>query len=63
MKILHAKLSIAALKEVVEEFVTRDPTDHSAVKQRVIEKFENGSVELHFVNGTATCNIVQSQLD
>ncbi len=61
MKIPHAKLSLAALQEVVEEFVTRDGTDHSRVKQRVIDvldQLETGSVELHFDNGTGTCNIV-----
>ena len=61
MKIPHLKISRVALKEVVEEFVTRDGTDHSGVKQRVIdvlEQLENGSVELHFDNDTCTCNIV-----
>ena len=61
MKIPHSKLSLVALKEVVEEFVTRDGTDHSGVKQRVIdvlERLEKGSVELHFNDDTCTCNIV-----
>lgn len=61
MKIPHSNLSRAALQEVVEEFVTRDGTDHSRVKQRVndvLEQLENGSVELHFDDDTLTCNIV-----
>jgi uncharacterized protein YheU (UPF0270 family) len=61
MKIPHAKLSLVALQEVVEEFVTRDGTDHSRVKQRVIDvldQLETGSVELHFDDRTRTCNIV-----
>jgi uncharacterized protein YheU (UPF0270 family) len=61
MKIPRSKLSAAALQQVVEEFVTRDGTDHSKVKQRVIdvlEQLENSIVELHFDNGTGTCNIV-----
>ena len=61
MKIPHSKLSRVALKEVVEEYVTRDGTDHSSVKQRVIdvlEQLQNGSVELHFEIETRTCNIV-----
>jgi uncharacterized protein YheU (UPF0270 family) len=61
MKIPHAKLSLGALQQVIEEFVTRDGTDHSNVKQRVIdvlEQLENGVVELHFENETGTCNIV-----
>lgn len=66
MKIPHTKLSFVALKEVVEEFVTRDGTDHSTVKQRVIdvlEQLENGSVELHFKSETRTCNIVTVSTD
>ena len=62
MKVPHAKLSPMALQEVVEEFVTRDGTDHSEVKQRVtdiLRQLENGVVELHFDEKTGTCNIVQ----
>ena len=63
MKIPHANLSQVALREVVEEFVTRDGTDHSEVDQRVIDillQLENGIVELHFDQETNTCNIVYS---
>lgn len=61
MKIPHAKLSQAALREVIQEFVTRDGTDNSTFKQRmtdVLHQLENGSVELHFDVQTNTCNIV-----
>ena len=61
MRIPYSIISCVALKEVVEEFVTRDGTDHSRVKQRVndvLEQLENGSVELHFDDETSTCNIV-----
>ncbi len=61
MKIPHAKLSQAALQEVIQEFVTRDGTDNSTFKQRmtdVLFQLENGSVELHFDIQSNTCNIV-----
>lgn len=54
-------LSQVALQEVVEEYVTRDGTDHSRVKQRVVdvlEQLHNGIAELHFDERTCTCNIV-----
>jgi uncharacterized protein YheU (UPF0270 family) len=61
MKIPHTKLSPIALKEVVHEFVTRDGTDHSMLKQRVtdvLSQLEMGTAELHFDIRTRTCNIV-----
>lgn len=61
MKIPHSKLSRTALTEVVEEFVTRDGTDHSEVNKRVadvLEQLKKGFVELHFDQKTGTCNIV-----
>lgn len=61
MKIPHGKLSPNALREIVDEFVTRDGTDHSNVNQRVVDvlkQLENGNVEMHFDNDTRTCNIV-----
>ena len=61
IKIPYTRLSTAALNEVVHEFVTRDGTDHSIVKQRVLavmKKLEDGSVELHFDSATASTNIV-----
>jgi uncharacterized protein len=63
MKIPHSFLSSAALDGVIAEFVTRDGTDHSKVKQRmidVLEQLENGRVELHFDDETGTCNIVMA---
>jgi uncharacterized protein len=61
MRIPHLQLSPAALRAVVEEFVTRDGTDHSSVEQRiqlVLHQLDIGSVELHFEQTTETCNIL-----
>ena len=60
MRIPHLHLSPAALRAIVEEFVTRDGTDHSSVEQRiqlVLRQLDVGSVELHFEQETETCNI------
>jgi uncharacterized protein YheU (UPF0270 family) len=61
MQIPHAILSPTALRAVVEEFVTRDGTDHSSVQRRietVIRQLDAGSVELHFDDATETCHIM-----
>ena len=61
MRIPHLQLSPAALRAVVEEFVTRDGTDHSSIEQRielVLLQLDTGSVELHFEGETETCNIL-----
>ena len=61
MKIPHGNLSPFALREIVEEFVTRDGTDHSEITQRVddvLVQLENGNVELYFDDRTRTCNII-----
>jgi uncharacterized protein len=61
MRIPRLQLSPAALRAVVEEFVTRDGTDHSSVEQRielVLHQLDVGSVELHFEQETETCNIL-----
>jgi hypothetical protein len=61
MRIPHTKLSPATLRAVVQEFVTRDGTDHSMVERRieqVLQELEAGHVELHFDDETETCNIV-----
>ena len=61
MRIPHAELSPATLRAIVEEFVTRDGTDHSPVERRiesVLRQLEAGQVELHFDDQTETCNIV-----
>ena len=63
IKIPHTRLSPAALSEVIHEFVTRDGTDHSIVKQRVLavmNQLEDGRVELHFDSATSSTNIVSS---
>ena len=61
MRIPHTQLSPTVLRAVVEEFVTRDGTDHSSVEQRiadVIHQLHAGRVELHFDAETAICNIL-----
>jgi len=57
----HSQLSPSALRGIVEEFVTRDGTDHTAVKQRietVLRQLDIGRVELHFDEDTESCNIL-----
>ena len=61
MQVPHRLLTAGALRAVIEEFVTRDGTDHSAVEQRielVLQQLEMGSVELHFEEESGTCNIL-----
>ena len=61
MRIPHLQLSPAALRAVIEEFVTRDGTDNSFVEQRiklVLRQLDVRTVELHFEQETETCNIL-----
>ena len=61
MRISPTLLSPAAFQAIVQEFVTRDGTDHSGIEQRiatVLRQLEAGCVELHFDTETETCNIV-----
>jgi uncharacterized protein YheU (UPF0270 family) len=61
MRIPTTLLSSAALRAVVEEFVTRDGTDHSSVEQRiekVMRQLDASLIELHFDETTETCNIL-----
>ena len=61
MRIPPTLLSPATLRAVVEEFVTRDGTDHSSVERRieaVMHQLDAGRVELHFDGKTKTCNIL-----
>ena len=61
MRIPHTKLSSAVLRAIVEEFVTRDGTDHSSVERRidmVLLQLHAGRAELHFDGETQTCNIL-----
>ncbi len=61
MRIPHLQLTPAVLRAVVEEFVTRDGTDHSSIEQRielVLRQLDAGVVELHFEQATETCNIL-----
>jgi uncharacterized protein len=60
MRIPHLQLSAAALRAVVEEFVTRDGTDNSSVERRielVLRQLDDGSVDLHFEQETESCSI------
>lgn len=62
MQISHLLLSPSALRAVLEEFVSRDGTDHSDVEHRietVRRQLDDGSAELHFEQATASCNILQ----
>lgn len=64
MRIPHTQLSSAALRAVVEEFVTRDGTDHTSVErriQKVLRHLDAGRVELHFDDTTETCNILVAE--
>ena len=61
MRISHTLLSPKALRGIVQEFVTRDGTDHTSVERRievVLRHLEAGKVEVHFDDETETCNIV-----
>lgn len=61
MRIPHTQLTPAALRGIVEEFVTRDGTDHSSVQVRieaVLRHLDAGRVEIHFDDETQTCNIL-----
>ncbi len=61
MRIPHTELAPATLRAIVQEFVTRDGTDHSPVEprvERVLRQLRAGRVELHFDDQTETCNIV-----
>jgi uncharacterized protein YheU (UPF0270 family) len=61
MHIPYMKLAPATLRSVIQEFVTRDGTDHSSVERRiesVLRQLEVGRAELHYDEQTETCNIV-----
>lgn len=64
MQIPYEQLTPNALRAVVQEFVSRDGTDHSSVERRieaVLRQLESGRVELHFDEQTETCNIVTAE--
>ena len=61
MRIPHSQLSPKALRGIIQEFVTRDGTDHSVVEARieaVLRQLNAGRVEIHFDDETETCNIL-----
>jgi len=62
MLIPHKQLSPAALRGIVEEFVSRDGTDHSSIERRietVLRQLDAGRVELHFDAESKTCTVLR----
>ncbi len=60
MRIPHRQLPAKTLNAVVQEFVTRDGTDHTPVVDRVedvIRLLDEGCAELHYDTDSGTCNI------
>ena len=61
MLIPHRLLTPGTVRAIVEEFVTRDGTDHSSIERRietVMRQLDAGLVELHFDGETETCHIL-----
>ena len=61
MLIPHKQVTPSTLRAIVEEFVTRDGTDHSQAELRiesVLRQLDSGRAELHFDEVNETCNIV-----
>ncbi len=61
MLIPHTRLSAAALQAVIEEFVSRDGTDHSSIERRidtVLSQLNAGNLELYFDDESKSCNIL-----
>jgi uncharacterized protein YheU (UPF0270 family) len=66
MHIPHTQLSPAALRAVVQEFVTRDGTDHSGIErriERVLAQLNRGLAQLHYDTESQSCNIVMTDSD
>ncbi len=66
MQIPHTQLAPATLRAVVQEFVTRDGTDHSGIEQRierVIQQLERGQAQLHYDADSQSCNIVMGDAE
>ena len=61
MHIAHTQLAPATLRAIIQEFVTRDGTDHSSVEKRiasVTRQLDSGRLELHFDPESETCSIM-----
>lgn len=61
MLIPYSQLSPKALRGIVQEFVTRDGTDHTSVEKRieaVLRHLAAGRMQIHFDDETETCNIL-----
>ena len=66
MLIPHQQLAPATLQAIVQEFVTRDGTDHTSIPKRiasVLRQLERGQVELHFDEQDQSCQIVPCVTD
>lgn len=66
MLIPHQQLAPATLQAIVQEFVTRDGTDHTSIPKRiasVLRQLERGQVELHFDEQDQSCQIVPCVAD
>ncbi|MCP3979211.1 MAG: YheU family protein [bacterium] len=63
----HRKLSPEALAAVVEEFVTRDGTEHTDAElkvEHVLRALDRGDLVLVYDSDSETCNILQpDQID
>ena len=61
MLVPHRHLSSSTIRAIVEEFVTRDGTDHSLVERRVtdvLHQLELGVVVIEFDGASETCTIL-----
>lgn len=61
MQVPFDLLSPAVLRSVIEEFVTRDGTDHSEMPRRVeavMKQLVAGRIELYFDDATGSCNLI-----
>lgn len=66
MLIPHSQLAPDTLRAIVQEFVTRDGTDHTEVEKRiaaVLQQLADGQAELHFDSDEQSCQIVSCRYD
>ncbi len=68
IEIPHTELEVETLRNLAEEFVTRDGTDYGAVEKALDEKvallmrqLESGDAKVYFEAESETINIVASQ--
>lgn len=66
MLIPHRQLAPNTLRAIVQEFVTRDGTDHTEVEKRitmVLQQLADGHAELQFDSEEQSCQIVPCRHD